>query len=164
MKVALQRPPRREFNVSNLARTAAVAGAVASLARVGDVIALWGELGAGKTSFARAFIQARAQAPIEVPSPTFTLVQAYELADGPIWHFDCYRLKRPADIYELGFEDAVSQAILLIEWPERLAHLLPGKRLDVKFAYGAGAEDRQIVLEGAGTWRERLVKLAVPHE
>src|SRR4051812_29656560 len=117
MKVALQRPPRREFHAPNLATTADVARAVAALARVGDVIALWGDLGSGKTAFARAFIQARGQAAglaeeIEVPSPTFTLVQPYDFANGPIWHFDCYRLKRPAEVYELGFEDALSQAML----------------------------------------------------
>jgi tRNA threonylcarbamoyladenosine biosynthesis protein TsaE len=164
MKVALQRPPRREFSVANLARTTEVAGAVAASARVGDVIALWGDLGAGKTAFARAFIQARAGSAIEVPSPTFTLVQVYELESGPIWHFDCYRLKRPAEVYELGFEDALAQAIVLVEWPERLANLLPGKRLDIRLTYGAAAEARQIVLEGAGTWRERLSRLPISDE
>ena len=163
MKVALQRPPRREFHASNLADTANVAHAVASHARVGDVIALWGDLGAGKTAFARAFLQARAGEPIEVPSPTFTLVQLYELASGPVWHFDCYRLKSPQEVYELGFEDALSQAIVLVEWPERLANLLPGKRLDVKLSYGSGPEARELVLEGAGSWRERLGRLSVAH-
>src|SRR5258706_5357377 len=163
MKVALQRPPRREFHASSLAETADIAHAVALHARIGDVIALWGDLGSGKTAFARAFLQARAGRAIEVPSPTFTLVQLYEFASGPVWHFDCYRLKSPAEVYELGFEDALSHAILLVEWPERLANLLPGKRLDIKFGYGSGPEERQIVLEGAGTWRERLGKLAVAH-
>ena len=161
MKVALQRPPRREFHASSLAETADVARAVALLARVGDVLALWGDRGAGKTAFARAFLAARAGRAIEVPSPTFTLVQLYEFDSGPVWHFDCYRLKRPSEVYELGFEDAVSQAIVLVEWPERLANLLPGKRLDIKLGYGTGPEQRDITLEGAGTWRERLNKLAV---
>jgi len=163
MKVALQRPPRREFHASSLAETADIAHAVATHARIGDVIALWGDLGAGKTAFARAFLQARAGEPLEVPSPTFTLVQLYELASGSVWHFDCYRLKSPQEVYELGFEDALSQAILLVEWPEKLANLLPGKRLDVRLGYGAGPEHRDIVLEGAGSWRERLGKLAVAH-
>ena len=163
MKVALQRPPRREFHASSLVETAAIARAVAQHARVGDVIALRGDLGAGKTAFARAFLQARAGEEIEVPSPTFTLVQLYELASGPVWHFDCYRLKRPSEVYELGFEDALGQAIMLIEWPERLSNLLPGKRLDVKFAYGGGPEERDIVLEGAGSWNERLGRLSLAH-
>src|SRR5690348_15926231 len=98
MKVALQRPPRREFHASSLAETAHGARAVAQLARLGDVLALWGDLGAGKTAFARAFLQARAGREIEVPSPTFTLVQLYEFETGPVWHFDCYRLKRPSEV------------------------------------------------------------------
>src|SRR6266704_6126905 len=82
------------------AATAALAAGIAALARPGDVIALKGELGAGKTSFARAFIRARGGVEA-VPSPTFTLVQVYELPGGPIWHIDLYRLRDPEEAWEL---------------------------------------------------------------
>src|ERR1043165_7946856 len=104
--------------------TASLAARLAALARPGDVIALNGELGAGKTSFARAFIRARG-ADEDVPSPTFTLAQAYELPDATVWHFDCYRLRDPEEAWELGIEDAFREGISLIEWPERLGTLLP---------------------------------------
>src|SRR5215217_6892747 len=112
------------------AATAALAARIAALARPGDVIALRGELGAGKTSLARAFIRARGGAG-EVPSPTFTLVQVYEFGDAAIWHFDGYRLRDPDEAWELGIEDAFRDGISLIEWPERLGPLLPPRRLEI---------------------------------
>ncbi len=88
------------------------------------MIALKGELGAGKTSFARAFI-ARGGGGDEVPSPTFTLVQIYELAEAGDLAFRLYRLREPEEAWELGIEDAFRDGITLIEWPERLGSLLP---------------------------------------
>src|SRR3954463_4857699 len=116
------------------AATAAFATRLARLARRGDVIALEGELGAGKTSFARAFIRARANGETggeTVPSPTFTLVQIYEVGDVPIWHIDAYRLRDPDEIWELGIEDGFRDGISLIEWPERLGSLIPARRLRI---------------------------------
>jgi tRNA threonylcarbamoyladenosine biosynthesis protein TsaE len=101
--------------------------------RKGDVVALWGDLGAGKTTFARSLIQTLVGKPIEVPSPTFTLVQIYDSLQGEIWHCDLYRLKDPEEIFEIGLEDAFYQAICLVEWPERLGNLLPQRRIDVTF-------------------------------
>src|SRR5512147_2050849 len=120
-------PDSRAFDLPDLAATEALARRLAAVARTGDVIALHGDLGAGKTTFARAFIQARAGAAgeAEVPSPTFTLVQIYDLPSGAIWHFDLYRLTAAGQVWELGFEEALATAITLIEWPERLAALLP---------------------------------------
>jgi tRNA threonylcarbamoyladenosine biosynthesis protein TsaE len=147
-----------EAALPDAAATAALAGQIAPLARVGDVVALHGALGSGKTTFARAFIAARAGRAIEVPSPTFTLVQTYDLPDGPVWHFDLYRLERPDDAVELGIDEAFAEAISLIEWPERLGALLPADRLDVALRFeGAG---RRAVLEAAHGWRERLAGLA----
>src|SRR4030095_10715416 len=85
------------------------ASRVAALARAGDVIGLAGGLGAGKTTFARAFIRARpgGESAGEVPSPTFTLVQVYELPGAPVWHFDLYRLTRAEEAWELGLEEAL---------------------------------------------------------
>ena len=90
-----------------------------------DIFLLSGPLGAGKSVFARAFIQSLVGEKIDVPSPTFTLVQTYSTDKAEIWHFDLYRLETPEEIYELGWEEAMGQNILLIEWPERLAHLKP---------------------------------------
>lgn len=141
----------------DLAGTQALAAWAAARARVRDVIALFGALGAGKTEFARAFIHARpgGEAVTEVPSPTFTLVQTYDLAP-PIWHFDLYRLSQPDEAWELGLEEAFAEAISLIEWPERLGSLLPPTRLDVEFATGADADTRDITLTGYGDWAQRL--------
>src|SRR6266550_896042 len=118
------------------AATTALAARIATLARPGDVIALKGELGAGKTSFARAFIRARAGRDEVVPSPTFTLAQPYDFADVTIWHFDCYRLRDPEEAWELGIEDAFRDGISLIEWPERFGPLIPERRLEITFEHG----------------------------
>jgi tRNA threonylcarbamoyladenosine biosynthesis protein TsaE len=141
------------------AATHALAGRLAAEARLGDVIALAGELGAGKTSFARAFVRALGVAE-EVPSPTFTLVQTYDTSRGTVWHFDLYRLARPDDAYELGLEEALGDGITLIEWPERLGSLLPRERLDIRLAMGATPEGRQAILRAAPSWTARLAKVA----
>ena len=94
------------FELPDEAATATFAARIAALARPGDVIALKGELGAGKTSFARAFIRARGGRDEDVPSPTFTLAQAYDFPDATVWHFDCYRLRHPDEAWELAIEDA----------------------------------------------------------
>ena len=137
------------------AATAALAARISALAASGDIIALKGELGAGKTSFARAFIRARGCAE-EVPSPTFTLVQIYELGSVALWHFDLYRLKSPEEAWELGIEDAFSEAISLIEWPERLGSLLPRRRLQIEFLFGDRPEARRAVLDSGEGWQQRL--------
>ena len=145
------------LTLADLEATASLAGRIAAAARARDVIALSGDLGTGKTEIARAFIHARpgGAAVAEVPSPTFTLVQVYDLAP-PVWHFDLYRLERPDDVWELGFEEALADGIALIEWPERLAVLLPEERLDVGLAPGPSAESRRVRLTGRGDWVRRF--------
>ena len=138
------------------AATAALAAHIAALARPSDVIALKGELGVGKTSFARAFIRSRARNEEVVPSPTFTLVQVYELGSAAIWHFDLYRLKSPDEAWELGIEDAFSDGISLIEWPEQLGPLLPRYRLEITFLFADRPEARRAVIAAGGDWQERL--------
>src|SRR6266852_4190236 len=124
------------FELPDEAATAALAARLAALARPGDVIALKGELGAGKTTFARAFI-AGGGSREEVPSPTFTLVQLYERGDAAIWHFDGYRLRDPEEAWELGIEDAFNEGISLIEWPEILGPLVPARHLEITLVAGA---------------------------
>jgi tRNA threonylcarbamoyladenosine biosynthesis protein TsaE len=104
---------------------------LAARLRIGDVIGLKGELGAGKTTLARAILRAAAEdAELIVPSPTFTLVEVYETPRASFWHFDLYRLETPEQVFELGWEEALAEGISIIEWPERLGPLLP-KHLSV---------------------------------
>jgi tRNA threonylcarbamoyladenosine biosynthesis protein TsaE len=133
-----------------------LARALARLLDRGDVIALSGELGAGKTRLARGLIGALAGAAEEVPSPTFTLVQSYETPKGTLWHFDLYRLTRPEEAYELGIEEAFAGGIAVIEWPERLGALLPADRLEIALGFGREPTHRTARLLPHGRWRDRL--------
>lgn len=141
--------------------TGAFGVAMAGLAQSGDVLLLEGPIGAGKTHFARAFIQARlAQLgrSEDVPSPTFTLVQVYD-ADPEIWHADLYRLTHPDEVTELGLEEAFDAAICLIEWPDRLGDLLPAKALWLRFESTREGAARRVSVMGDGVWAKRLASL-----
>lgn len=113
-------------------QTATLAQRLGAQLCAGDTVLLSGDVGAGKTHFARALIQSLLAQPEDVPSPTFTLVQTYDAVDGTeIWHADLYRLTGPSEIEELGLSDALQDAICLIEWPDRLAALRPQGALDI---------------------------------
>jgi tRNA threonylcarbamoyladenosine biosynthesis protein TsaE len=140
------------------AATNALADRISQLAQLGDIIALKGDLGAGKTAFARGFIRSRGNPEEEVPSPTFTLVQIYDLHPA-IWHFDLYRLRSPEEVWELGIEEAFSAGISLIEWPERLGPLLPERRLELNLTFGDRPNARRVTLAAGGTWRARLATI-----
>lgn len=129
---------------------------LAGLARAGDVIALRGGLGMGKTVIARGFVRALAGADEEVPSPTFTLVQPYDGPEFTVYHFDLYRLNDSEEAFELDIEDAFADGVSLIEWPERLGRLLPPRRLDVHLLPGSGETLRRVELSGGGDWPARL--------
>ena len=145
----------KRLRLPDAAATAALARRVAALARPGDVIALKGELGSGKTFFARAFIGEE-----DVPSPTFTLVQIYDRPQGRIWHFDLYRLDAPEQAIELGIEEAFAGGISLIEWPERLGRLLPPERLEIALGFAAGPEAREATVAGSGRWAPLIGAIA----
>lgn len=115
-----------EFSVfcKDEAETIAFAQKLSKLAQKGDVFALYGTLGMGKSVLARGFIQALTNAE-EVPSPTFTLVQSYEAPEFEIYHFDLYRLKSAEEIFELGMEEALYEGVCLIEWPGKMGSYLP---------------------------------------
>lgn len=140
--------------------TVALAARIAALAAPADVIALNGDLGSGKTSFARSFIRARGDRDEEVPSPTFTLVQVYDSGPTAIWHFDLYRLRYPEEAWELGIEDAFDTGISLIEWPERLGPLLPPRRLEIDLAFGDRPNARRATLDPGVGWQARLTAFA----
>lgn len=137
----------------------AFAARLAPLLRSGDCLAFFGDLGAGKTSFIRAVIRAMTGVE-EVPSPTYTLLQQYPATiqgqGVTLWHFDLYRLKKPDELYELGFEDAFTGGMAFIEWPERAKALLPARYLTLHFATGAAYGTRILTIEGGQVWAERL--------
>ena len=132
-----------------LAALEAVAGSLAPRLRPSDVIALSGDLGAGKTTFARAVLRALGWAG-EVPSPTFTLVQSYDTLP-EVWHVDLYRLNTPGEAAALGLWE--TEAALLIEWPERLGALLPAEALQLRLD-GSGAT-RRLTATVPAAWEGR---------
>lgn len=123
------------FDISDLQATQKLAEQLALQARTGDVLALKGDLGTGKTAFARFFIQACTKPAQEVPSPTFTLVQCYEGGRFPIYHFDLYRLTSPEEAFELGIEESFAEGVSLIEWPERLGRMRLPNCLTIEFSF-----------------------------
>jgi len=148
--------PHAILELDGEADTVRLAERLASMTGPGDMIALTGDLGTGKTVLARALIRARTRPDEEVPSPTFTLVQVYETDAEPAYHFDLYRIEDTEEIYELGFEEALSDGVVLVEWPDRLGTLLPSDRLDVELQQGAGPDRRIARLTGRGYWIARM--------
>ncbi|MBX2832135.1 MAG: tRNA (adenosine(37)-N6)-threonylcarbamoyltransferase complex ATPase subunit type 1 TsaE [Rhodospirillales bacterium] len=146
------------ITVSDQNGTEALASDLAAMAKPGDVILMHGTLGMGKSAFCRAFIRAMAKNPHEeVPSPTFTLVQIYELDPLPVWHFDLYRLSDPEEVHELDIEDAFVDAVSLIEWPDRLEYLTPENRLDIHIEPGSNVDGRVFKLDPHGDdWSKRV--------
>ena len=151
-----QGPVDIALDLPDLAATEALAARLALLLRPGDAVLLDGPLGAGKSAFARALLRAATgDAALEVPSPTFTLVQSYDLPAGPAHHFDLYRLSGPAGLAELGWEEA-REGIVLVEWPERLGPFAPPEALRIHLIPGLADEARHAVLSG---WDARLEAL-----
>jgi len=133
----------------------------------GDLITLSGGLGAGKTTLARGIIRALAEdARLEVPSPTFTLLQLYELPRFPVVHADLYRVKTLAELSELGWEEAAEGAAVMVEWPERASAFIQADRLDISLSLGADLPPsaRQVRLTGFGDWAERLARFRAARE
>lgn len=140
--------------------TDALAAWLALILKPGDLIALEGELGAGKTSFARALISHIAGSETEeIPSPSFALAQTYETPRYPVMHVDCYRLTDEEEARELGIEEALEAGPVLVEWPERIAGLLPDHYLGLRFDDAEDDSARDVTLTGHGDWAARLARL-----
>lgn len=142
--------------LANEAATARLGEDLAMALRPGDVLALKGDLGAGKSTLARALIRALADdADLDVPSPTFTLVQSYDTRV-PVHHFDLYRLSSASELDELGFDDALAQGAALVEWPERAEAHLPDSTLWIELAHQG--EGRMARLSGQGAAFDRMTR------
>ncbi len=154
----MAKAPQYQFYLPHVEATEQFGRALAPFLQVEDFIALWGDLGAGKTALARAIIRARQAAAgcdmDAVQSPTFTLAQTYEAGDVLITHYDFYRIESESEMIELGFEDALDQGMVLAEWPERMGERIYPDRLDIRLSISG--EGRQVGLSGQGSWTPRL--------
>src|SRR5688572_21996864 len=162
-------PSASRFSVAlaNELATRKLAIDIAAILKGGDLVTLSGDLGAGKTAFARALIRHLANDDkLEVPSPTFTLVQTYALPRFPVVHADLYRVGQASELTELGVDEAAEDSVVLLEWPDRAAEALPADRLDIAFTLAPhlGANQRNAELTAYGTFVPRLERLtAIRH-
>ena len=137
---------QHEINFSSPDDTCDFAQRLGALLGPGDVLLFEGEIGAGKTHFARCLIQSLLPQPEDVPSPTFTLVQTYDAFEFEIWHADLYRLTSPDEVVELGLTDAFETALCLVEWPDRLAELSPKNALTLSLEMTEIPGERRMAL------------------
>jgi tRNA threonylcarbamoyl adenosine modification protein YjeE len=145
----------------DLDATRALATRLARCLRSGDLVLLEGDLGAGKSEFARAVIRALAGAAITVPSPTFTILQTYELPGLDVGHADLYRINTAGELVELGLDECLTRGTLLVEWPERATDLWPAERLSIGLAaVPADPAARELTLRGTGRWAGLIATLA----
>lgn len=150
--------PPASIDLPNEAATARLGAAVADALRDGEAICLYGPLGAGKSTLARALVRALTTPDEDVPSPTFTLVQFYETAAFPLAHFDLYRLTDAEEAFEIGLDEALDEGAVLIEWPQRLQGRLPPDRLDIEISLEDGGETRRARLIPHGAWKGRTLE------
>lgn len=140
------------------------AGWLAKQLQSEDFITLRGEVGAGKTTFARALIQALSMEKVEITSPTFNLMQSYDimLAQGKretLWHLDLYRLDEPSEAEALGLSELEAH-VVLVEWPEVIEHQLPPNRLDVTLRFSDDPQKRVLTFRASAPWQARLQTVA----
>lgn len=134
--------------------TKLLAESLAKIAQKGDIFLLKGDLGTGKTTFARFFIRSLMDESEQVPSPTFNIVQTYEGLNFDIWHFDLYRLESSRELEEIGLEDSFYGGVSLIEWPERLGNYAPKKYISLLFEGDGGK--KTLTMTVVGDWKERI--------
>ncbi|WP_439572027.1 tRNA (adenosine(37)-N6)-threonylcarbamoyltransferase complex ATPase subunit type 1 TsaE [Phreatobacter sp.] len=155
-------PFRHSILLANEQATRDLAMDLAVGVAANDIVTLAGDLGAGKSTLARALIRAIAEDDkLEVPSPTFALIQPYPLGRIPVVHADLYRISSPDELAELGWDEAAENALLLVEWPDRLGGALSGDRLEIELSLvpARGPAAREAVLTGHGAWSARLARL-----
>jgi tRNA threonylcarbamoyladenosine biosynthesis protein TsaE len=140
---------RAETSLSDLQATQALGERIAALLQRGDAVALWGELGAGKTTLARAILRALGVTE-DVPSPTFTIVQTYDTKALSVAHLDLYRLKQPDELEQLGFTEMLDDGAVLVEWPERAPEYLPEAALHVRLTLNGDV--RSAKFTGPSRW------------
>jgi tRNA threonylcarbamoyl adenosine modification protein YjeE len=136
------------FALTSEADTCALAEALAPHLQGGDFLPLSGALGAGKTAFARALIQARLRSlggAEHVPSPSYTLVQIYDAGGVEFWHADLYRLGDASEVAELGLVDAFGEAVTVVEWPDRLGSSRPHRALALDIAVSPAGGDARVL-------------------
>ncbi len=148
------------LHLPDLAATEALAVRIAGQLRPGDAVLLQGPLGAGKSALARALLRALLADPaLEVPSPSYTLVQTYDAPCGPVHHFDLWRLDGPAAVAELGWDDA-RDGVVLVEWPDRLGALRPDDALGIELSHVESSQGEMDARQAALTgWPGRLERL-----
>ena len=149
------------FDAAGEQATLALAAAQAAWLEPGDFVALSGDLGAGKTLFARGLVRALVEDPsLEAPSPTFTLMQVYDSPRAPVVHADFYRLRGVRELDNLGWDEAIEDAITIVEWPERIPEALPADRLEVSLQFDSshGPDFRLLEMRGHGRVGRRLAR------
>jgi len=139
-----------DFPLAGLPGTQALGARIATGLRVGDAVALEGDLGAGKTTLARAILEGLGVTE-DVPSPTFTLVQQYETPKLAVRHYDFYRIEEPSELIELGLDEALDEGAVLIEWPEKAPNVLPPDALHIKLTI-TDDRSRNAHIEGPSRW------------
>ncbi|SSC68787.1 tRNA (adenosine(37)-N6)-threonylcarbamoyltransferase complex ATPase subunit type 1 TsaE [Ciceribacter selenitireducens] len=151
-------PSSLSLTLATEADTIRLGEELALVVKPGDCVALWGDLGAGKSTLSRALLRAMADDDyLEVPSPTFTLVQNYDLRIS-VAHFDLYRLADPAELEEIGFADALDTGVCLVEWPDKAGTSLPAKRIDITFGFDVGG-GRQVTITAPASKIARIERV-----
>lgn len=142
----------------SLEQTESIGSALGDILKPGDLLAVRGPLGAGKSALCRAVVRQMMREPgTEVPSPSYTLVNVYDAPNCEIWHADLYRLGDESELHEIGLEDAVAQSVVLVEWPERWPNP-PSRRLEISITPSPG-EDRTLRVDAIGAWCEVIERL-----